>query len=155
MRGQYVLFTTQSIFCMFFLLSILLLFGDSATYYWNNYAQWLGRNPDYNKNTGRKRHIALYGAHKGSICLSNVNIQKFVCFLSIVLMSHSSSYFLERNMLTSYVGPLTQTRTGVSSVTVSSMGSMRGLPYPQISKCVYIFCIQLQFIMTQPFISLK
>ena len=29
------------------------------------------------------------------------------------------------------------------------------LPYPQISKCVYIFYIQLQFMMTQPFISLK
>ena len=85
-----------------------------------------GRNPHQNKNAGRKRHIPLYGAHKWSICLSNVNIQKFVCFLSIVLMSHSSSYFLERNILTSYVGPLTQTRIGVSSVTVPSMGPMRG-----------------------------
>ena len=32
MRGQYVFFTTQSIFCMFFLLSIS-FFGDSASYY--------------------------------------------------------------------------------------------------------------------------
>ena len=35
-----------------------------------------------NKNAGRKRHIPLYEAHKESVCLSNVNIQKFVCFLS-------------------------------------------------------------------------
>ena len=30
MRGQYVFFMTQSIFCMFFLLSILRFFGDSG-----------------------------------------------------------------------------------------------------------------------------
>ena len=33
MKGQYVFFTTQSIFCMFFLLSVLLVFSDSASYY--------------------------------------------------------------------------------------------------------------------------
>ena len=37
-------------------------------------------------------------------------------------MSHSSSYFLEKNMLMSYVGPLTQIRIAISSVTVPSMG---------------------------------
>ena len=63
-------------------------------------------------------------------------------------MSHSSSYFLERNTTTSYAGPLTQTRIGVSSVAVPSMGPMRGQYVFLISKCVYSFYIQLQFIMT-------
>ena len=79
-------------------------------------------------------------AHKGSICLSNVNIQKFVCFLSIVLMSHSSSYFLERNILTSYVGPLTQTRIGVNSVTVPSIGPIKGqyvFLIPKLEMCIH------------------
>ena len=118
----------------------IIFFGDSASYYWNNNAQWLCRNPDWNNNAGRKRHIPLYGAHKGSICLSNVNIQKFVCFLSIVRMSHSSFYFLESNMLTSYVGPLTQTRIGASSVTVPSMGPMRvniSFLSPNLEMCIH------------------
>ena len=67
-RGQYVFFTTPSIFCMFFSTFNIMIFGDSASYYWNNYAQWLDRNTHLNKNAGRKRHIALYGAHKGPIC---------------------------------------------------------------------------------------
>ena len=73
-------------------------------------------------------------AHKGSKCLSNVNIQKFVFFLSIVLMSHSSSYFLERNILTSYVGPLTQTRIGVS------IGPIKGryvFLIPKLEMCIH------------------
>ena len=39
-----------------------------------------------------------------------------------------------------YVGPLTQTRTGVSSVTVRSMGPMRGqyvLLIPKIEMCIH------------------
>ena len=57
-------------------------------------------------------------------------------------MSHSS-YFLERNMLTSYVGPLTQTRIGVSSVTVLSTGPVSGQYVFLIPKSrnVYIFSI--------------
>ena len=58
-------------------------------------------------------------------------------------MSHSASYFLERNILTSYVGPVTQTRIGVSSVTVPSMGPMRGQYVFLIPKSrnVYTFSI--------------
>ena len=34
MRGQYVFFTTQSIFCMFFsTFNIMIFFGDSTSYY--------------------------------------------------------------------------------------------------------------------------
>ena len=33
MRGQYVFFTTQSIFCMFFSIFNIMIFGDSASYY--------------------------------------------------------------------------------------------------------------------------
>ena len=61
-------------------------------------------------------------------------------FLSIVLMSHSSSYFLERNILRSYEGPLTQTRIGVSSVTVPSMGPMKGqyvFLIPNLEMCIH------------------
>ena len=55
-------------------------------------------------------------------------------------MSHPSSYFLESNILTSYVGPVTQTRIGVSSVTVPSMGpkrvSMSSLT-PNLEMCIH------------------
>ena len=58
------------------------------------------------------------------VCFSTFNI--VICLVIQPLMSHSSSYCLERNMLTSYIGPLKQTRIGASSVTVPSMGPMRG-----------------------------
>ena len=119
-----VFFTTQSIFCMFFLLSILWLFGGSASFYWNNCAQWLGRTP-------AKTRIQVWSVTLPSmgpimsqyIFLMSTSRNLFTFYQSFLWVT---SYFLERNMLTSYIGPLTQTRIGVSSVAVPSMGPMRG-----------------------------
>ena len=75
--GQYVFFTTKSIFlCFMFFL----------------YFQY-----NININFGNFQYVAP----KGSICFTNVKIQTFICFLSIILMTYSSPNFLEMNLLIS------------------------------------------------------